>query len=248
MAAATNSVVQPPPAKRPVATKLQRLALLYEGIFTAIVRVQAGRQQVQEVESFRTRMKQALREIAEMASRRGYDQEHVQHAHFAVVAFLDEAVLTSPDGAKTQWARKSLQEELFGQRSAGEVFFDRLEAFRGHRDSPELAEVLEVDYLCLLLGFEGKYAGSSKAELQLLMDNLSDRIKRILGRSAEFSADAALPDNPAPVITIDPLIRRLKWFVLAAALFALICFGSFWLHLQARSDAVKHAIQERVVP
>ena len=55
-----------------VAPKLDRLALLYEGILTAAVRVQTGRQQVQDPEDFRTRMKQALREIASTAARKGY--------------------------------------------------------------------------------------------------------------------------------------------------------------------------------
>jgi type VI secretion system protein ImpK len=246
--AAANSVVQPPQSKRPSTAGLQRLALLYEGIFTAIVRVQTGRQQAQDPEAFRSRMKQALREITEIASRQGYQQEHVQGACFAVVAFLDEAVLTSADGATTQWARKSLQEEMFGQRSAGEVFFDRLEGLREHPDSPHLAEVFEVYYLCLLLGYEGKYVGGSRAELHSLMRNLSERIERILGRAPGFSPDAALPDSPTPQTTVDPFARQLMWFTLAAGLFALICFVGFSLHLQSRSAAVKSAIQDRVVP
>src|SRR5215467_2822357 len=165
---------EPGPPARP-APKLERLALLYEGILTATVRVQTGRQQVQDPEDFRTRMKQALREIASTAARKGYSVEDVQEGNFAVVALLDETILTH-DACATEWARKSLGEELFGQRSAGEVFFKRLETLRANRDSQSLAEVLEVYYLCLLLGYEGKFAGGSKAELQLLMTNLRERI------------------------------------------------------------------------
>ena len=45
------------------------MALLYEGILTAVVRVQTSRQQVQDPESLRLRMKQALKEIASIALR-----------------------------------------------------------------------------------------------------------------------------------------------------------------------------------
>src|SRR4029077_2838368 len=96
-----------PGAAEVPASTLDRLALLYEGILTAIVRVQTRRQQVQDPENFRTRMKQALREIASTAARKGYSADDVQEANFAIVAFLDETVLTA-DAAATEWARKSL--------------------------------------------------------------------------------------------------------------------------------------------
>jgi type VI secretion system protein ImpK len=235
----------PGPAEVP-APKLDRLALLYEGILTAIVRVQTGRQQVQDPESFRTRMKQALREIASTAARKGYSTEDVQEANFAVVAFLDETVLTS-DACATEWARKSLGEELFAQRSAGETFFKRLEAQRANRDSQALAEVLEIYNLCLLLGYEGKFAGGSKAELQLLMSNLRERIERIFGRNPEFSPDGALPDEPLALAPpVDPLNRQVKLFAFAALILAVLCFVGFSLHLGSRSSDVEHAIQERL--
>jgi len=221
-----------------------RLALLYEGILTAIVRVQSGRQQIQGSEAFRERMKAALREIGDVAARRGYAKEDVYEANFAVVAFLDEVVLSSQDASRSQWARKSLQEELFDQRSAGELFFKHLEELRAHRDSPQLAEVLEVYYLCLLLGYEGRYAVGSKAELHLLMDNLRERIERIFGRNPEFSPDAGLPDQAPAAPAADPLPRQLQFAALAAAVFALLCFIGFYWHLSSRADELGRIAQQ----
>ena len=248
----STASIRPIPVKAPMptevpASKLDRLALLYEGILTAIVRVQTGRQQVQDPESFRTRMQQALREIGTSAARKGYAAEDVQEANFAVVAFLDETVLTA-DASAQEWARKSLGEELFDQRSAGEVFFKRLETLRANRDSQSLAEVLEVYYLCLLLGYEGKFAGGSKAELQLLMSNLRERIERIFGRTPEFSPDGALPDEPVADARIaDPLDRQVKLFVLAAFILAVICFTGFSWYLGSKSGDVQRVIQERML-
>jgi len=248
MSAATiRPIVQrePEPAEKP-RPKLDRLALLYEGILTATVRVQSGRQQVQDPENFRTRMKQALREIASTAARKGYSAEDVQEANFAVVAFLDESILTA-DPSATEWAQKSLGEELFGQRSAGEMFFKRLETLRANRDSQSLAEVLEVYYLCLLLGYEGKFAGGSKAELQLLMTNLRDRIERVFGRSPEFSPDAALPDEPVAMApAADPINMQVRLFALAALVLAVLSFVVFSLHLSSKSSDVQQAIHEKL--
>jgi type VI secretion system protein ImpK len=240
------------PASQPTndqsAWKLDRLALLYEGILTAIVRVQTGRQQVQDPESLRIRMKQALKEIAAIAPRKGYSAEDLQGADFAVVAFLDETILTASDGSASQWAGKSLCEELFGQRSAGELFFKRLEALRANRDSLELAEVLEVYYLCLLLGYEGKFSGSSKTELQLLMSNVRERIERIFGRNPEFSPDADLPDEPLPPPPqADPLNNQTKLFALAALVLAVLSFIGFYSQLGSTSANINHAAEERVL-
>jgi type VI secretion system protein ImpK len=230
------------------ALKLDRLALLYEGILTAIVRVQTSRQQIQDPESLRVRMKQALNEIASIGPRKGYSAEDLQEADFAVVAFLDETILTASDGSASQWAGKSLCEELFGQRSAGELFFKRLEALRVSRDSLELAEVLEVYYLCLLLGYEGKFSGGSKTELQLLMSNLRERIERIFGRNPEFSPDAALPDEPLPAPPqADPLNNQTKLFALAALVLAVASFIGFYAQLGATSANINHAAEDRVL-
>jgi type VI secretion system protein ImpK len=239
-----------PPARssEPVSFKFDRLVLLYEGILTAIVRVQTARQQVQDVESFRTRMTQALREISSVGPRRGYSTEDIQDAHFAVVAFLDETVLTTSEGSASQWAGKSLCEELFGQRSAGELFFKKLESLRANRDSPEVAEVLEVYYFCLLLGYEGKFSGGSKTELQMLIANLRDRIERVFGRSPEFSPDAELPDEaPLPVTRQDPMNKLTKWFALGCLVLFLLCLGFFYMQLQGTVDDINRIAEERVL-
>ncbi len=229
---------------------LDRLALLYEGVLTAIVRIQSGRQQIQGSEAFRGRMKATLEEIARAAAQKGYKAGDVQEASFAVIAFLDEAVLTSNDSGRGQWAQKTLQEEMFNQRSGGELFFQHLDQLRSYHDSPQLAQVLEVYYLCLLLGYEGRYAVDSKADLHLLMDNLRERIERISQRSREFSPDANPPavQTAAPAPASDPLPRNARLLALAAVAFAVLCFVVFKIHLSFRSDAMQSELQQMSVP
>jgi len=108
-------------------------------------------------------MKQALREIASTAARKGYSAEDVQDANFAVVAFLDESVLTAYPCA-AEWAPKESWRRFVWARFSGEVFFNCLETLRANFDSKTLVEVLEVYYLCTLLGCDGKFAGSTKRE------------------------------------------------------------------------------------
>ena len=247
-----SAVESPDNSKTPQAEaagvrKLDRLALLYEGILTVIGRVHTGRQRLQDPEDFRSRMKQALADVASTAARRGYAADDVQEGTFAVVAFLDEAIMTAPDSGANGWVGKSLSEELFDHRSAGELFFKRLEALRANRDSQNLAEILEVYYLCLLLGYEGKFAGGSKGELLQIMANLRDRLERIIGRDPEFSPDRTLPDEPVqPKVAVDPLNRQLRVFALASLLFALLCYLGFSLQLRSQSDDIHNSVQQRI--
>ncbi|HWB96747.1 MAG TPA: DotU family type IV/VI secretion system protein [Bryobacteraceae bacterium] len=239
------STARPIPAP-PSDTKpqLDRLALLYESIFTAVVRLQSGRQQIQNSDAFRARMKDLLRDIGRAAGRRGYSGQDVQDANFAVVAFVDEVVLTAKD---PQWAVKTLSEELFGLRSGGEVFFRKLDELRAQRDSQQLAQVLEVYYLCLLLGFEGRYSGGAKAELYLLMDNLRERLSRIQGYVPDFSPQG-LPTEPLRAVqpALEPLPRHWKFLAVGSALFAVLCFLIFSMHLGSRAEETRAELQHLV--
>ncbi len=225
--------------------KIDRLALLYEGILTAIVRIQSGREQLQGSEAFRNRIKAAFKDISVAAASVGYSSEIVQEASFAVVAFLDEAVLSSPSAGQAHWARKNLQEELFDQRSAGELFFKHLEELRTHHDSTQVAEALEVYYLCLLLGYEGRYASGSKAELHIMMDNLRERIERILGRQTDLSPDWKLPDPPPAAAAPDPFPKRLRLAAIAALAFGLLCFFGFSYHLSERGGDLEQLARQQ---
>ena len=92
---------------------------------------------------------------------------------------------------------KTLQEELFGQTDAGVVFFEKLERFYGQRDSANLADILEVYLLCLLLGFEGRYSGALRAELDNIVEKVKRRIDDIRGDNSRLSPSCELPDEPA---------------------------------------------------
>ena len=77
------------------------------------------------------------------------------------------------------------------------VFFEKLEQFRSRRDSPQLADILEVYLLCLLLGFEGRYSGGLRGELDSIAERVTRRIDDIRGRSGQLSPNARAEYNLA---------------------------------------------------
>jgi type VI secretion system protein ImpK len=203
----------------------ENLALFYQGLLTGIVRLQAHRQHIQDAESFRRRTISALKEVERDAITAGYDGSDIRDTHFAVVAFLDAVVLNSNDGVSAEWRRRILEEELFGTSNAGMIFFEKLEHFRSRRDSPQLGDILEVYLLCLLLGFEGRYAGGLRGELESITEKVRRRIDDIRGRSSQISPNASLPVEGMPValspnrdtgrlrlVTLTVLVITILWY------------------------------------
>lgn len=225
-------------AAQPALARRENLAILYQGLLTGIVRIQSGRQPLVNADMFRRRTKEALAEVTREAIKRNYAAEHTIETDFAVVAFLDEVILSSHDPAKEQWTQKPLQEELFGVSTGGELFFTRIEKLLARSDTAELADMLEVYYLCVLLGFEGQYATRNKTELHLLSDRVRQKIERIRGVDPRFSPSGGLPGEAVRVAAPDSLVRQLKLAAIAIGGVAILVFLLATIHLWWRGSQV----------
>lgn len=221
------------------AGSIENLALLYQSLLTGIIRLKGQRQHIPDSETFRKRTKATLQEVERVAVATGYDVRDVRDTHFAVVAFLDSVILHSKDPVRSEWERRTLQEELFGQTDAGLVFFEKLDQFRSRRDSEQLADILEVYLLCLLLGFEGRYSGAQRGELEGITDSLRMRIEYIRGRDDRLSPSATLPPAPAPVPPPKLRKNQLRLLTVAMIVFALFCFVVLKLDLISMSEDVR---------
>jgi type VI secretion system protein ImpK len=200
------------------------LALGFQEVFTAIVRLRYGRQAVSNAESFRAQMKQALRVSEQEARSRGCSAEDVRQAVFALVAFLDESALGCRNPVFVEWPRLPLQAELFGHQLAGEIFFQELQKTLNRSDSLETADLLEVYYLCLLLGFKGRYAASG--DLRSVMAATQEKIRRVR-QSAALSPRGAIPADALRIVQSDPWLRWLTIGTAVSGLLAVILFSIF---------------------
>ncbi|HEY7389721.1 MAG TPA: DotU family type IV/VI secretion system protein [Bryobacteraceae bacterium] len=214
----------------------ENLPLLYQGLLTGIVRLKGQRQRLPDSESFRRRTKATLQEIERVAVAGGYDSRDVWDTHFAVVAFLDEAILHSNDPVRAEWEQRILQQDLFGQTDAGVVFFEKLEQLRSRRDSEQLADILEVYLLCLLLGFEGRYAGARRGELEGLTETVRMRIEYIRGRSDQISPSANSPRAAAPPAPAKGPASQFHLITLGLIAFTLILFWILRTDLVSRGE------------
>jgi type VI secretion system protein ImpK len=183
-----NAVAATVPVAIPVTTGIGATALpdLCAKCFAyTLWLVQAPAAQALDVRTIHQRYDELLREFDAEGRRAGYEVGQVRLAMFALVAFIDELMLTSRHPAKAGWSDQPLQLTYFNENSAGEEFYVRLEAAR-RGESARDVDVQEAFYLCLSLGFHGRYAGSSRAEKQRrsLMEQLASEIRSRRGAAA----------------------------------------------------------------
>lgn len=79
--------------------------------------------------------------------------EPYKAVRYALVALADEVILTSGWDQADFWRESSLEKYYFGTDAAGERFFELTEQLQNAS-----TDVVAVFYLCLSLGFCGKYA------------------------------------------------------------------------------------------
>lgn len=106
----------------------------------------------------------------------GISPDSIVDAKYALVALIDETVLSVPGVCRDYWFTRPLQLDLFGDNIAGEEFFNKLQKMQLETDRKK--DVLEIYYICLSLGFEGKYKIFNAEERVTIMDELGRKIRR----------------------------------------------------------------------
>lgn len=112
----------------------------------------------------------------------GVCKEYSAEVMYALVALLDETVLSIPGTCRDYWLSRPLQLDLFGNNTAGEEFYKKLNALNFHTDKNK--DVLEVFYLCLSLGFEGKYKICNGEERIEIVNELGRMLRRTKSRTS----------------------------------------------------------------
>jgi type VI secretion system protein ImpK len=219
------------PSTAPGSRRTETLALVYQEVLTATVRVRANRQAVTDSQAFRTQIQAALRSAEKDGVGKGYTPEDVRLTTTAVVAFLDESILNSMNPAFSDWSRMPLQQEMFGHNVAGESFFENLERLQNRSDSLDVADMLELYCLCLLLGFKGRYALSGPEAVRPLTESIMDRIRHIRGPLSGLSPSWRVPDAHVATAGPDPWIQRLSIAVVVCFLAGIVLFVGFRLLL-----------------
>ncbi|MCC4619235.1 type IVB secretion system protein IcmH/DotU [Xanthomonas cassavae CFBP 4642] len=145
--------------------------------------------QLPEVARLREQVMAQIRRFEQRAQQGGAPVEAVTAARYVLCALLDEAVLNAPWGERSGWSQKTLLVVFHSESYGGAKFFQILE--RLCADVRRHLDLIELMYLCLALGFVGRYQieAGGLARLGEIQDDLYRRIRAERG---------AAPDSLAP--------------------------------------------------
>lgn len=145
-----------------------------------IINIKKGR--IEDIEELRHRLEAEVRSFLNQAQTIGQKEAERTAASYLICTALDESVTSSKmPGAVAEWSSKSLLSTFHKETHGGEVFFQVLD--RAMQQPAANLYLLELIYLLLSFGFEGKYRMQDKGpiELETLRYSLAKQIRLLRG-------------------------------------------------------------------
>jgi type VI secretion system protein ImpK len=195
-----------------------------------------------DVDSLRRQATQEVRSFEDHARQAGIPAEDVLAARYVLCTTIDEAVLNTPWGAQSGWASQSLLVTFHRESFGGEKFFQILERIAG--EPQRYQHLLELIYVCVSLGFEGKYRLDERGAVKLadIRQDLYRRIRNLRGTpESELSPLwKGVEDKRNAVIRFVPL------WVVAVACVTILAGVFFFFHsrLGSKAEPVQAALAQ----
>ncbi|QNI01809.1 DotU family type IV/VI secretion system protein [Halomonas sp. SH5A2] len=126
--------------------------------------------------------RQVVDEIAAIEielTEQGYDRATLLAYRYVLCSFIDEAVMGMPWGRQSKWAEHSLLTRFHNETWGGEKVFSILA--RLQQEPQRYRDMLAFIYLCLCLGFEGRYRVMShgREEYEQIVRALGDQLNSL---------------------------------------------------------------------
>lgn len=178
----------------------------------------------------------------------GVSQQIVLSARYILCSALDEAVLNTPWGSESAWAQRTLLSIFHNEGSGGEKFYLILDRMR--QSPAENIFILELFYVLLSLGFEGRYRldGRGRDAIEQIRDELFTIIRRYRG-----DYERQLSDRWQGLgRTKNTLTEYIPMWVIVTVVIAVMFFGfsgfRYWLYQSSTPVAEQlHSIAEQAV-
>jgi type VI secretion system protein ImpK len=175
-----------------------------------------------------------VREFEAQGRNAGIATEQIIAARYALCTLIDETATSTPWGASGAWAQHGLLALFHGETGGGEKFFQLMAKLAENPHANR--DLLELMYVCLQLGFEGRYriADGGQRQLEAVRQRLLSIIRKERG---EYERELSPSWRGVPAGGQ----RRLTWLPLwvigaVAALLLVAVYAGFNLSLSRASD------------
>jgi type VI secretion system protein ImpK len=236
-AAATSSVGRdnfadlPPVGATPIVAAAAPLLALLSGLRNLLT--------VPDPASLRERTVLEVRRYEQVLREAKLPLEQIRTSHYSLCASLDDVVQNTPWGSRGPWADASLVATFHQEVRSGERFFDLLKQLC--QNAGKFLPVIELMYLCMSLGMQGRYRLSPRGPAEL--DRVREETYLIILRQRGAAEPALSPHWQGVAAPYRPLRAELPvWLTALAALGLLgLAYALISLGLNADSDRLFEA-------
>jgi len=239
-----GTIIGPPPKDRPFAPRVPMLEELETTganpliaaatPLLALVNALRTIQGFGDVKTLRQTIIDELGRFQHIAREKGAPDEEVRHGHYALCALIDEVVLSTPWGSKSAWPKQSLVATFHNEVVSGDRLLEIAEALEARPNrSPNL---LELIYLCISFGFEGRLRLDAQGASRLFQ--MRERIYNTLRQVRGAFERSLSPQWRGVDSGYTPIAKEIPlWvFLSAIAFLALIIFSTFLFVLSGMGD------------
>jgi type VI secretion system protein ImpK len=171
-----------------------------------------------------------IKSFEERARNQGIKSEIILSARYLLCSVLDEAVLNTPWGSESAWGQRTLLSVFHGETSGGEKSF--LICQRVCQSPAENLDIIELFYIFLSLGFEGKYRVVNRGNEAL--EQLKEELFAIVRRHRGEYERALSPSWAGLGKTRNPITEYVPLWVVISLTVAILFFSytgfRYWLH------------------
>jgi type VI secretion system protein ImpK len=177
--------------------------------------------QVNDIAELNKSLSAAITQFHHRALQAGIESRQIMAARYILCAMLDETIGSTSWGEE-HWGQMSLLSAFHNETFGGVKFFQLLTGLKGNPIKHQ--SMLELIYLCLSLGFEGRYRREPRGphSLKLIRDDLFRQLRPLqVGAAREVSPHWRGLKGPP-----QPRVRIVSWRTLAVG--TLIALGMLY--------------------
>lgn len=189
-----------------------------------------------DVEDLHKRCRAEIDAIELELHKEGYDRVTALAFRYCLCSVIDEAVLITPWGEKSNWSQNSLLAIYHQETWGGEKFFEI--AIKLMDDPHRYIDLIEFLYLCMVLGYEGRYRPqhNGKLNLEAFMKEVHDIIRKERGYP-----DALTTFDGSDIVSKEHIV---KWqtpvmaVIISAAIIAVVLYVVYFYYTEHYTDGL----------
>lgn len=189
-----------------------------------------------DIEDLHKRCKHEIEAIELELHKLGYDRTTILTFRYCLCSVVDEVVMVSSWGMNSKWSEYSLLAIYHQETWGGEKFFIIVE--RLMMEPQRYLDIVEFLYLCMVLGYEGKYRPQHNGRLNLeaFMKEVHDVIRKERGH-----AEALSTFHNENIVSKDHLVTwqtPVTTVIIAAAVLAIVIYFGFFLYTEGYTNGI----------